>query len=320
MSIKYNVRDHIQGLELFTGRKYSGTSYWDSLYRFPESGLAYYYGTLGNNDVFGKAHAIYPYFSASFYEGRKYRSGYLVGVGISFMTRTFDLENNKFNIVIGSHLNAFLKFAIQNDFRLSEQLYLTNEIVLIHSSNGRIKSPNKGLNIVTTNIGLKYFLKEPEISVYNEIPGLTDRNSFDFTVAYATKMIDHFNTGRFNVYALTFDYSRTITHKRELMIGIDCSYDGSLVKLISDFTGEQALKKQAIRLGLHAGQEVRFNNIGIIMQAGIYLHNNLKKSNQKLYQRYGIRYYIINSIYAEAVLKTHLGVADYLTWGIGYKF
>jgi len=320
MSIKYNVTDHIHGFELFAGKQYCGAGFWDSLYRYPETGIAYYYGTLGNNDVFGRAHAIYPYFSASFYSGSKYKSSYLVGAGVSYITKTFDLEENNFNILIGSHLNAFLKFALQNEYRISEELFLTNEILLIHTSNGRMVSPNKGLNMVTASIGLKYLIAEPVTVINKDLPDLTGINSFEISGGYATKMIDHFNTGRHSVINLSFDYSRRLTYKRELMGGFDYSYDASLLRLISENEGEQARDSQALRIGIHAGQQVRFYDIGIIMQVGVYLHNKWKNENHSFYQRYGIRYFISERLFAEVVLKTHLGVADYMTWGMGYKF
>ncbi len=319
-SVKYNVTDHIYSLELFAGRQYTGINFWDRLYRYPEAGIGYYYGSLGNNKVFGKAHALYPYFSAPLYSGKKYRANYLIGAGVAYITKTFDLDENNLNILIGSHLNAFIRFAIQNEYQLSERLTLSNELVMIHYSNGRIKSPNKGLNQVTTSIGLKYFPEYGNTVRSADIPGFQRKNEFSLVSGYATKMIDHFNTGRYNVFALACDYSRHISYKRELTAGLDISYDGSLIKLISDDTGSKAGTTQAVRIGIHAGQEVKFYDVGITLQAGAYIYNKWKKENHFIYQRYGIRYYLSDSIFAAAVLKAHLGVADYLTWGIGLNF
>ncbi len=319
MSVRYLVTDHIHGIELYAGKKFSGGAYMDQLYRYPEAGIAYYYGTLGNNNVFGKAHALYPYFSASIYRRGRYRSAYLIGAGVSYNTRIFDVESNNLNILIGSHLNSFIRLAIQNEYELTERLILTNEFVLSHYSNGRIKSPNKGLNQVTTSIGLKYSMADQGQNKYFEIPELKKKNEFSIVSAYATKVIDQFNTGRYNVILLSFDYSRHISHIRELMAGIDISYDGSLRRLISNDTGLSAGHADALRMGLHAGQELKFHDVSITLQLGAYLYNKWKKENQFIYQRYGIRYYFSDRLFVAAILKTHLGVADYLSWGAGYN-
>lgn len=322
MSVKYLVTGHVHGIELYAGKKFSGKSYMDQLYRFPEAGIAYYYGTLGNNDVFGNTHALYPYFSASIYEGERYRSAYLIGAGLSYNTRIFDVETNNLNILIGSHLNSFIRLAIQNEYAMTERLILTNEFVISHFSNGRVKSPNKGLNQVTASVGLKYFLADrgQVLNDNYEIPELTEINEFSIVPAYATKVIDQFNTGRYDVFSFSFDYSRYVSHIRELTAGLDISYDGSLRKLISDDTGLPAGHSDALRIGLHAGQELKFRDVGIIMQLGAYLYNKWKKENHTIYQRYGIRYYFSDRLFVAAVLKVHLGVADYLSWGVGCNF
>ncbi|MFP4488113.1 MAG: acyloxyacyl hydrolase [Bacteroidales bacterium] len=320
MSVRYLVTDHINGIELYAGKKFSGGTYMDQLYRYPEAGIAYYYGTLGNNDVFGRTHALYPYFSAPIYRGGRYSLAYLIGAGVSYNTRIFDVESNNLNILIGSHLNSFIRLAIQNEYELTERLTITNELVVSHYSNGRIKSPNKGLNQVTASVGLKYFMAERVQNEYFEIPELKEKNEFSIVSAYATKVIDQFNTGRYAVISLSFDYSRYVSHIRELTAGLDISYDGSLRRLISDDTGMPAGPADALRIGLHAGQELKFYDVGITMQLGAYLYNKWKKENHFIYQRYGIRYYFSERLFAAAVLKTHLGVADYLSWGVGYNF
>lgn len=320
MSIKYNVKDHVRGIELYAGRQAGGDSFWDKLYRYPSTGLAYYYGTLANDEVFGRAHGLYPYFSSPLVKKGKYSAGYLIGTGVAYITNIYDLESNYLNLAISTHLNSFLKFALYNEYRVSENFIITNELVMTHYSNGRITSPNKGLNQVTANIGLKYFPDNRQINRETEIPAFTGHNELSVVSGYASKVIDHFNTGRYNALLLSIDYSRSLSHKRKLLTGIDFAYDGSLKRLISEDTGQPAVFSDALRIGLHAGQEVSVYDVGITLQLGVYLYNKWKNENHFIYQRYGIRYYISDSLFCTAILKAHLGVADYLVWGAGYIF
>lgn len=76
--------------------------------------------------------------------------------GLSAGWKPYNSENNTFNKVIGSEINAYMNTNFYLSWMLSRQFDLTTGVSLSHFSNGNTKFPNAGLNVVDFKIGLVY--------------------------------------------------------------------------------------------------------------------------------------------------------------------
>ncbi|MDQ1296622.1 MAG: hypothetical protein QG611_600, partial [Bacteroidota bacterium] len=60
-ALDYLIRDDIYAFDLSLRFPTYGKNFWEKLYRYPVPGIGYSYWSLSNNEVFGKAHAIYSF-------------------------------------------------------------------------------------------------------------------------------------------------------------------------------------------------------------------------------------------------------------------
>jgi hypothetical protein len=97
------------------------------------------------------------------------------------------------------------------------------------------------------------------------------------------------------------------------------TYDPSLSKEIANLpilTSDES--KPKYQAGIYAAYEHNLGRISIPLQLGAYVYNQY--SINPLFQVIGVRYAINKHWKASFQLKTHLGKADHIDWGIGYRF
>jgi len=61
------------------------------------------------------------------------------------------------------------------------------------------------------------------------------------------------------------------------------------------------------------------SDFSVVLQMGVYAKNAWKKDGL-FYNRLGMRYCFYDGLFACINLKTHIARADFIEWGIGYKF
>ena len=120
----------------------------------------------------------------------------------------------------------------------------------------------------------------------------------------------------YQVYENTF---YQISRKSKVGLGLDLSYDPSQLKILELSGTEVESNWQILRPGVNAAYELVLSKIGFIFNLGYYL-GGLEKSNGPLYEKLSFQYNFSDNFFANVMLKVHFGRADYITWGIGYKF
>mgnify|MGYP006284479309 CR=1 FL=1 len=319
-SIEYNIVDHIRPLSLRAGFRPTGGKDWHSYYRFPEIGLGVYGSNLGNDKVYGFSYALYTYFKSPFITRPIWHLDYEIAFGLSWLTKKFDVENNYQNIAIGSSTNIYFDAGLMASFRLHSRLYLLSGLQFIHFSNGKITSPNKGLNVVTSSIGLQYFFNENSYGKYNQAKAqkktFIPSNYFQGIYAHGIKSISRMEDGFFYASSLSLEYHKKYNRKYNWGLGLDLFYDGtsglSENQITADFT------TNFFQLGLHASHDLMVGRMALIMQVGGYLWLP-GKAEAPIYNRIGLRYTFDSGIIANLSLKSHYAQASFIEFGIGYQ-
>ncbi|MCD4698337.1 MAG: acyloxyacyl hydrolase [Bacteroidales bacterium] len=249
------------------------------------------------------------------------------------------LKNNPYNDVIGSWLNVYFNFNLDTYWRLSERMDISFGLDITHFSNGRFRTPNKGMNLMGVNLGVAYnfspmniyrkhsdeeniypirapFIREPlpELDKYSEI-------NFFGTIGTSTTSGDpdvneagprYFNS------SWGIDFARRFWWRGKYVIGTDIFYDGSLVEGYGKPYSEVSVIEK-MSFGIHAGHDMMFERITLITQLGWYVY---KKSSQRgsYYIRAGGKIAINEKWSAHVALKTmNGGIADWIEWGMVYS-
>jgi hypothetical protein len=320
--ITYFINDHVKGYQLNIGLHTNGEKKWHQYYNYPNIGLGFYHSGLGNNQVFGYTNALYYYVERFFFcQNKRLNLGNRISFGISYNTKKYDIENNNFNMAIGSKLNAFLSYYIEGMYRISPFLNLKLGAGFTHTSNGNIQEPNKGLNLITAFTGLQYSFNDPAKTkiIKSEGEDEKEKNQFLLTIALGRKQIDILTKKMVIPLALSAEYGRKISNTSWVGTSINLYYDPSLKQKI-ELSGDTAKIEDNIRISLNLSYELKMGKLSYVFQPGFYLKNSYP-INGVISNRLGFRYQFNSHLVACITIKAHwLAIADFIEWGIGYQW
>lgn len=321
----YFINEHIQGFQVNAGLITIGNKYWNQSYNFPRIGVGYYHSGLGNKAIYGQLNAFYGYVDRAFFNlNNRFNLGNRISFGLGHISKKFDLYSNSFNIAIGSNFNIFLQYNLEGTVRISPLLQMKAGLSLIHSSNGSIKEPNKGFNIVTSYLGIQYSLTNQRDIILKDRKQNPDTSKYQFitSIAYGWKSISRFHSYEYPVYAISLEYSRKISRTGWLGIALTGYYDKSIKKefvitIIPDTTFKSS---DYYSLALNPSYEMRMGKLAFLFQPGIYLKYSIKDYGL-ITNRIGLRYYFKKQWIAGVSIKAHwVAKADFLEWNIGYRW
>ncbi len=320
-AIEYLVHDWVSAFEIKIAKPSTGNSYWEKLYRFPRTGICYSYWNLGNPEVFGKAHALYAFINIPIYKKNEFFSfNYQVSFGFSYLTKKFNVYENQLNRAIGSHGNVYFRLGFDSKIKLFKKSEIVLETGFSHFSNGKIKSPNYGLNALTASIGLNYFINNVK---YNneeiEIPQLEKHYQHTIIYSAGTKVYDNLFGIHYFVSSVSYSFEKLLNHKRRIGLGADVFYDESIREALADKGEYNNDSKNLFRMGIHLSHSLRYKRVLLCIHVGYYLYSKYTDISL-LYNRLAFQYMISNNIIVNISLKSHMAKADFIEWGIGYTW
>jgi hypothetical protein len=317
-SVVHVLQKHTRDFELDYTFKTKSRKGWEELYNFPELGLAYQYFNLGNPSELGSAHGIFGLVN---FKLAKHRANFIhahLGLGLGYVTKTFNTTDNYRNLLVGSHMNAAITTGIDYYFRCSEKVDFTTGINLTHFSDGGSKVPNMGINLANINAGVVYHLR-PTPQIIKDTFDFERKKSFEVLIAGGIKQIYPPNSPRYGVGILTTDYIKPAKKKSLLTAGIDLYVDGSHKNYLAEDSLFVHGIESVLRGGIHFGYGLSVGRCSGILQIGYYLYNPYDIDGS-IYNTLSFRYHINEYLFACFNLKAHFGRADYFQYGLGYHF
>ena len=317
-SISYLVNNQISAIELNLGILPDKNRSWAQLYNQPEIGLGLYHTSLGNKDVLGNATAIYPYINFPLKQNEKWQCNLQTGFGIAHAKKHFHPTENYTNVAIGSKFNAFFKLLLNGSYQFANQWSANAGIGFQHLSNGSINVPNKGLNMATGSIGIQYHFNKMQKQV--KAPANYSKLDNELTIIFSggIKQVTEIDENKYFASSLSSNYSFGINAKQRIGFGVDLFYDEGANRGDWNFSPETSFKDRFSQ-ALFISHDLVIQNFNIITHIGVY---TLYKTDPEkpIYTRIGLRYNVSDKIIANLSLKAHLGKADFIEWGIGYRF
>ncbi|WKK81072.2 acyloxyacyl hydrolase [Marivirga arenosa] len=310
------------GIELSFQQRLNGRREWESLYNKPivNYGLSYY--NLRNPKL---GHLIVGAANMDLPISRKENTAlyFRIGTGLVYSTNPYDRETNNQNNMISTPITILLQTRLTYEININDKINLTPNLNVTHASNGAQRAPNRGINIVTANLGMSYKIisrveeKNEDIKLVEEIPY---QIYFAFSGGYNTKTLQVREPRPF-FNAILFG-QKYINKKSDIGIGLDYSHNLSLKSQIQQnwfrLNNDEEIKDFR-RVALLIGHELKFGKLGFITQLGVYIYDP-SAINMPVYQRYGLRYQFHDHLMAIASLKTHAATAEQSEFGIGWRF
>lgn len=309
--------------------------------------------------MLGNLFAVYPYINLPIVRSKFLGLYIKPGAGISYLTKTFqdaktydsngNIILNKSNAAIGSHINVYFAGSINMEIPIAAGISLTGDVGWNHASNGSFIQPNSGLNMINSCVGLKYYPK------YNEKPGYTNTEnsnspdkkfSTEIILAGGTRQLYYLDNTFYPVGSFSVSEFYNINNAYRMGLGLDAFYDGV-------YNGKTSFKRtyittdelqNKIRMGISWQHEMIIGKLTAGFHFGVYLINPIKnlepyeaakqqtlhkgiiykydidKEDGWLYTRASLKYSISKHLFASLGLKTHLQKAEFIEWGLGYRF
>lgn len=319
--MNYLIKSNVFIGEINYSIKTDGSKPWQHTWRFPELGVGYLMGGLGNINVFGFSQSLFFFYGVPIIESDRILFKYRMGSGIAYLSDKFDPSANYYNIAIGSHFNAHLQFSLMADFKPFDfPFYISAGFSFNHFSSGAIETPNLGLNQLSVNMGVKYLYSEYNYSLPKRSAPYMYNSEYEMSAYYAASFKENstYENKKYFINSLVFDFATRITKKRSLGGGINLIFDPSLKPLIFDaYKGAYCM----LRVGIHAMQEVYLTDeLSMFMHLGTYVFNKYKDNKMFLvYSKLGVRYTFVERYFVNVSLKTHTTTADYIEFGVGFR-
>ncbi|MDN4164929.1 acyloxyacyl hydrolase [Cytophagales bacterium LB-30] len=316
--IGHLITYHPDGVEVFYEKHLSGTEDWHAAYGYPWVGHSLSYFSLGN-EVLGDILAASTYMSFPFWQNKGIQIRGEIGTGLGFATRPYDPETNNQNTILGSRFSVQMRGAINTQWQINPNWQARLNVGITHFSNGAIRLPNKGINLVSANIGLQKTIQ------YTEKPSPPTSSAHEKEWQYSFLL----QLGRSQAQPMGRAVKPFITFqsyagwranaKSSWLIGGDYFINWAIKEsLEQSFFLRGQTKPDFKRIGLTLGHELHLGDLSLLTQVGYYVYEKLPQKDI-LYQRYGLRYQWYQNISINMFLKTHAAKAEALEWGLGIR-
>jgi hypothetical protein len=317
--IAYHANGGIQGIELNYAKQNFANSFWDSIYHFPRYGAGYFFSNLSNNDVFGKIHSLHGFIDIPLSPNTgKYDIFFRFGFGLSYLTRAFNLEDNYLNTAIGSKTNIFVRLGLKTSFEITPDLLWTNSFNFSHTSNGNLKTPNLGLNVLSYSTGVLMGISS---SSRNTPPAIkTFFPGYEWMIGFSggARTYKWQSSRYFRAIGINMEFGRRFSYKHSAGGGIDFFKNNSLRAALKEDSVKNVKDIDTYQAGIHLYSDLHFKRIVLTFNIGTYIYSRYKYTFP-MYNRLGFRYKINRRWLANFTIKSHLSRADYLEFGITYK-
>jgi len=286
----------------------------------------YNLGVRGNftwfpNDIAGQRISLSGVLQNPVVLGARNQLFWEADLGLACYTDPYSRTPNPDNVFIGSYLNCMVEVGMLWNHRMGEG-YLSLAGKFVHSSNGYLKKPNKGLNYLQLELGYTFDRTEKDKPV-REIIDSSGANSFrhEFYASYAPGIVQPRYTGAsanyFYAYTAQVGWTRHLNVRQSVGASVDVMYNYSHDALIAHHKDPYSLP---FYVGVCANYEMYWNRLSLRLGVASYVLSSTQVSTQ-IYERVGVFYHLgaRKRHFVGVALKSHAAHIDYIEWHYGFK-
>ncbi|MCF8450368.1 MAG: acyloxyacyl hydrolase [Taibaiella sp.] len=307
-----------------------GRRVWEQGRHFPRLGVAITGIQYGIDAVYGNVIGVYPNITFPIVSGKRIEWTLRAGNGIGYVTNQYSRANpvNTTNVAIGSKVNDFIMILSDAGYEVNKHWQIKAGAFITHISNGSVRKPNLGINVVGMGAGVSYFpVTAHPTKIARPLQPLSQR--YLLQLRYGMSLVSANTPGGplFPVYTGTGYVSRRWRNHNKGFAGIDYSYHQNLYAHLRDNGLEQGRERQhAYKCAVLAGNEFLLGRVGIMVQAGVYIKKGYLQK-EDVYEKVSFNYYCVQrergpvkELYLFTSLKAHLNVAEMGEMGVGIGF
>ena len=306
------------GVEFDFSRQKKDEATWQRWRTYPRKGLALTYFNFDQSILGHGAMASYfmePHYRINNTLQFKVRAAF----GLVYASNPYDVNKNVTNNSYRTHLNPYMQVGLGFAYRINEDFLLSAWGNFQHFSNGGYNEPNRGVNWVTSSLGLHYSPDNllPKYKPNDEKPWKNSKVGFDVGVMLLPKQgySSYLKAQRTFLAGMFVQATKQVTRVSGLTAGTEIYYN----KIIETQPTEKNTVASPFLAGIHGGHVFMLGKIDFSQQVGFYLLNQTTYFNN-IYYRYGLSYHINKHLAAGLNLKAHYANADFADFRVMYKF
>ncbi|MBN1118024.1 MAG: acyloxyacyl hydrolase [Bacteroidales bacterium] len=317
--VNYITNESFHAFDLCLTKATVGKTYWEQLYKYPYYGISFYHSSLGNDKVFGKEFAVTVFFKMDIIQKEKFRLYNRTGVGLGYVTRKFDIENNYLNVAVGSHINIHFNQRLGVGYKLNDNFELKSGLSFDHFSNANMSEPNLGINSTSVFAGLNYLIGNTTEKIIREPDAFTRESYVDAILSFGGKHTRALSAEVFFTSSFAIEWHYKINRSIHLGAGADVFFDSSIETLFHD-SDRNYNTNDSFQTGLHISQSFVYDRFNIAFQEGVYIFLKEQIENYPVYTRGILKYRLSNRLSVRLAMKSHLHILDYPELGLGVRF
>lgn len=318
----YFLEKNISSLQLNVGLSTFGNKNWQKSFNYPQIGIGYYTSGLGNDKIYGKMNALYLFVDRKFFPIHyRLNIGNRMAFGLSHISKQYDKYSNPYNMAIATPVNVFIQYDLISYFRVTPTLNIRLNLGFTHASNGSVKEPNKGFNIITTGIGFQYCFSDERGLMNASSVDEDDFNEHQFNIGIISgyKSISRFDNSVYPIAGLSAEYLYRLSSTTLLGAELTGYWDSSIKDEFRNEADSTYRKVDNICMAVNPIYMLRMGRVFFSFQPGIYLKNSFKPYGV-VSNKVGLRYLIVPNLYLSMSIKAHwLAKADFIEFGVRYN-
>ncbi len=323
----------ISGQEIGLRFHTTGRCDWQAWQHYPGLGVSLVHFRLGEGNH-GDAFGLLPYLSLPLFRTGDWSAYFRGGSGLAWITRPYDWFKNPGQNAIGSHFNSITQFRLGTEFKATSQLLLSAGASMTHFSNGGTALPNYGINIFSGWAGAAWCFKPLQKSdlkvAQTSKHQVSQRFGGQISEGLALLEIASFDGPKHTMRSTSLAGHYQITQTNRVLLGMDYEFNRAIYEwgLHSiHFSDEASANTGSKRLAVFVAEEFLFGDIGIVLQAGKYVGNNINQYVPKpIYAKISAHYYFPALLgkdlkpFVGISIKAHNFTAEYISYHLGMAF
>lgn len=310
----------------------AGEKYWHQMYDYPSYGFGIYTADFNVKNQLGRPVALYAFITKPIFSKGKYNLTGDYALGMAFNWTHFTYSHPE-RVVMGGYASCYIDATFTLNRTLSQNLALGLGVSLSHFSNGAIRKPNKGLNLISSKLSVNYYPKPLKQHKTTPLPHFDKRTDDLWSVFIGSHNVlttlsaqfedEPYDRRSYFVFGIDRRVLRRFNLKHSLGFGLGLGYNqyvGTSYKIIDRelrFYGISHAER--FNFSAYISYEYSIHRLGIVLEPGIYLYKNKLDESKRLFQRIGLRYNFANGFFAGLNLRAaNFSVAQYIEWTIGF--
>jgi hypothetical protein len=294
---------------------------WQKVYKGPVYGIGFYVADFFRPDEMGKPKAAFGFLGIPILRLEKILFLTEFQYGMAWNWNHYDPDSNPENLAIGSPITVYLDIGLNASFHLNQYFDLSGGISFTHFSNGGFERPNRGVNLFSPHVEVKYFVNgRPDLSSIQKPEKLNRTNELYFMLGYGDhQMVEHeLDTNYFAVGGVGVFYTMQHSNAFRSGPGVDFNFWWALTALEDGSHGKVGWDN--LTIGLIYQPELIVGRLALTGGFGIYARHKGYGNFNQTYQRLGARFHLTKNISLGVnVRAVNFMLAEFLEFNTGYR-